>query len=144
MANNINRIKDKLVEKGLKVTPQRIAILEAIYKLNNHPTAEKILEYIKESHPGISSATVYKVLDALEKNQLIKRVKTDRDIKRYDGIVENHHHLYSSDSQEIKDYMNEELDQMLYDFFRKNKIDGFSIEEIKLQISGKFLDTENL
>ena len=144
MANGINRIKDKLVEKGLKVTPQRIAILEAIYKLNNHPTAEKILEYIKGNHPGISSATVYKVLDALEKNQLIKRVKTDRDIKRYDGIVENHHHLYSADSQEIKDYMNEELDQMLYDFFRKNKIDGFSIEEIKLQISGRFLDTENL
>lgn len=143
MVNGINRIKDKLVEKGLKVTPQRIAILEAIYKLNNHPTAEKILEYIKGSHPGISSATVYKVLDALEKSQLIKRVKTDRDIKRYDGIVENHHHLYSSDSQEIKDYMNKELDQMLYDFFRKNKIDGFSIEEIKLQISGRFLDTEN-
>ena len=139
----VNQIKDRLVEKGLKVTPQRIAVLEAIYTLNNHPTAEMIMEHIRETHPGIASATVYKVLDALEENQLIRRVKTDKDIKRFDGIVENHHHLYSSDSEEIKDYMNTELDQMLESFFRKNRIKGFSIEEIKLQLIGKFRDPEN-
>ena len=59
---------------------------------------------------------------------------------RYDGITENHHHLYSSESEEIKDYLNPELDQLLADFFQKNKIDGFTIEEIKLQINGRFLD----
>ena len=137
------QIKDKLVEKGLKVTPQRMAILEAIYALNNHPTAEMILDYIKDSHPGISTATVYKVLDALEENHLIRRVKTDRDIKRYDGLVENHHHLYSSESEEIKDYMNDELDTLLSNFFEKHQIDDFEIEEIRLQINGKFLKTGN-
>ena len=49
MAISIGQIKDKLVEKGLKVTPQRIAILEAIYTLNNHPTAEMIMDYIKDT-----------------------------------------------------------------------------------------------
>lgn len=135
----ISQIKDKLVEKGLKITPQRIAILEAIYTLDNHPTAEMILDYIKDTHPGIASATVYKVLDALVENQLVRRVKTEKDRMRYDGIVENHHHLYCSESEEIKDYMNEELDQLLTAFFQKNGINGFKIEEIKLQINGKFL-----
>ena len=79
MTISISQIKDKLVEKGLKVTPQRIAILEAIYTLNNHPTAEMIMDYIKDTHPGIASATVYKVLDALVENQLVKRVKTEKD-----------------------------------------------------------------
>jgi Fur family peroxide stress response transcriptional regulator len=139
MASSISQIKDKLVEKGLKVTPQRIAILEAIYNLNNHPSADMIISYIKDTYPGIASATVYKVLDALVENQLIRRVKTDKDIMRYDGIVENHHHLYSSESQEIKDYMNEELDQLLSNFFGENGIDDFEIEEFKLQINGKFL-----
>ena len=143
MKASVNQIRDKLVEKGLKVTPQRIAVLEAIYALNNHPTAEMIMEHIKETHPGIASATVYKVLDALEENQLISRVKTDKDIKRFDGITENHHHLYSSESEEIKDYVNAELDQLLDDFFKKNRIKGFSIEEIKLQLIGKFRDPEN-
>lgn len=139
MKLSVNQIKDRLAEKGLKVTPQRIAVLEAIYALKNHPTAEMIMEHIRDTHPGIASATVYKVLDALEENQLISRVKTEKDIKRFDGIVENHHHLYSTDSEEIKDYVNEDLDQLLADFFRKNHIDGFEIEEIKLQINGKFL-----
>ena len=142
MTISISQIKEKLVEKGLKVTPQRIAILEAIYTSDNHPTAEMIMDAIKDSHPGIASATVYKVLDALVENQLIKRVKTDKGIMRYDGIVENHHHLYCSESEEIKDYMNEELDQLLTDFFNKNGIADFKIEEIKLQINGKFLKPE--
>ena len=139
MKLSVNQIKDKLAEKGLKVTPQRIAVLEAIYALKNHPTAEMIMEHIRDTHPGIASATVYKVLDALEENQLISRVKTEKDIKRFDGIVENHHHLYSTESAEIKDYVNEDLDQLLTDFFKKNHIDDFEIEEIKLQINGKFL-----
>jgi Fur family peroxide stress response transcriptional regulator len=135
----IGQIKDKLVDKGLKVTPQRIAILEAIYKLNNHPTAEMILDYIKETYPGIASGTIYKVLDVLIENQLIKRVKTEKDIMRYDGMVENHHHLYCSESEEIKDYIDEDLDQVLVNYFRKNEIENFEIGEIKLQINGKFL-----
>lgn len=139
MKLSVNQIKDRLIEKGMKVTPQRIAVLEAIYALKNHPTAEMIMEHIKDTHPGIASATVYKVLDALEENQLICRVKTEKEIKRFDGIVENHHHLYSSESNEIKDYINEDLDQLLADFFKKNHIDDFEIEEIKLQINGKFL-----
>ena len=139
MKLSVNQIKDRLAEKGMKVTPQRIAVLEAIYALKNHPTAEMIMEHIKDTHPGIASATVYKVLDALEENQLISRVKTEKDIKRFDGIVENHHHLYSTESDEIKDYVNEDLDQLLTDFFKKNHIDDFEIEEIRLQINGKFL-----
>jgi Fur family peroxide stress response transcriptional regulator len=139
----VGEIKEKLVEKGLKVTPQRLAILEAIYTMNNHPSAEMILEYIKESHPSIASGTIYKVLDTLVENQLIRRVKTDKDVMRYDGLVENHHHLYSSESEEIRDYRNKQLDQLLHDFFMDNGIDGFQIEEVRLQINGKFISTKN-
>lgn len=139
MADGINQIKERLVEKGLKVTPQRIAILEAIYSLNNHPSAEMIMKYIRDRYPGIASGTIYKVLDVLIEHRLIDRVKTDKDIMRYDGILENHHHLYSSDSEEIKDYVNNELDQLLKDYFEKNAIEEFEIEGIKLQINGRFL-----
>ena len=52
--------REKLKEKGLKVTPQRVAIYEAIVTLKNHPTAENVIEYIKANHPNISVGTVYK------------------------------------------------------------------------------------
>jgi Fur family peroxide stress response transcriptional regulator len=139
MIMDVSEVRDRLVEKGLKVTPQRIAILEAIYAMNNHPSAEMIMEYIRDRYPGIASGTIYKVLDVLVEHRLIDRVKTDKDIMRYDGILEKHHHLYSSASEEIKDYKNNELDQLLIDYFKKNSIDGFEIEGIKLQISGRFV-----
>ena len=60
------------IESGLKVTPQRVAILEAIITLNNHPTAENIIDFIRKNHPNIATATVYKVLDILVENSLIK------------------------------------------------------------------------
>jgi len=136
---SIPGVRDKLAEKGLKITLQRIAILEAIYALGNHPTAEMILDYMKDTYPSIGPGTLYKVLDVLIDNQLIKRVKTERDIMRYDGIVENHHHMYCSESGDIKDYMDPDLDQLLATYFKKKEIENFDIEEIKLQIHGKFL-----
>lgn len=129
---------NKLIEKGLKVTPQRIAILEAIIKLNNHPTAENIIDYIRKTHPNIATATVYKVLDALVSNGLIKKVKTERDIMRYDSIMESHHHLYCSESDRIEDYNDAELNKMLEKYFERKGIPDFKIEDIKLQIIGKF------
>lgn len=140
MIVSVSQIKDKLAEKGLKITPQRIAILEAIYTLNNHPTAEMIMNYIKNSHPSIATGTLYKVLDVLIENKLINRVKTEKDAMRYDSIMEHHHHLYSIESEDIKDYADEELDQLLADYFRKNGIANFEIREIKLQIKGRFLE----
>jgi Fur family peroxide stress response transcriptional regulator len=133
---------NKLTEKGLKVTPQRIAILEAIIKLKNHPTAENIIDYIRQNHPNIATATVYKVLDALVEKDLIKKVKTDKDIMRYDAILEKHHHLYCAESDRIEDYMDDELNRMLEDYFQKKGIPDFKIEDIKLQIIGKFVNNK--
>ncbi len=127
-----------LVSKNLKVTPQRIAVLEAIKKLNNHPSAEHIIEHIRETHPNIATGTVYKVLDVLTDNGLVKRVKTERDIMRYDAVMEKHHHLYCAESDRIEDYSDEQLDNMLEDYFEKRGIPNFNIEDIKVQIIGKF------
>jgi Fur family peroxide stress response transcriptional regulator len=136
-------IREKLIDKELKVTPQRIAILEAIVKLNNHPTADNIIAYIRKNNPNIATATVYKVLEALVENGLIRKVKTERDIMRYDAFLEKHHHLYSSDSDRIEDYLDEELNKILSHHFEKKEIPGFKIEDIKLQIIGKFTDNSD-
>jgi Fur family transcriptional regulator, peroxide stress response regulator len=135
----IEEIRNRLVEKGLKVTPQRMAILEAIINLNNHPTAENIIDYIRKNNPNIATATVYKVLDALIENGLIRKVKTERDIMRYDAHLEKHHHLYSTDSDRIEDYSDDELNELLEKYFEKKGIPGFKIEDIKLQIIGQYI-----
>jgi len=143
MAIGTEYIRNQLVDKGLKVTPQRMAVLEAVHFLGNHPTAEMITEHIKSTHPNIATGTVYKVLDVLVESGLVKRVKTDKDAMRYDGIMDSHHHLYCSESERIEDYIDEELDRMLEAYFIKKGIKGFRIEEIKLQINGKFKSNQS-
>lgn len=138
MKGTTDNIRNKLADKGLKITPQRMNILGAVYNLNNHPTAENIIEYIRKSHPNIATGTVYKVLETFIENDLIKKVKTDRDIMRYDGVVENHHHLYCSECDLIEDYVDEDLDALLKNYFRKKSFSGFKIEDIVLQIRGTF------
>ncbi len=117
----IEEIRDKLIDEGLKVTPQRMAILEAIIQLKNHPTAENIIDYIRKNHPNIATATVYKVLDALVDKELIERVKTEKDVMRYDAVIENHHHLYCSESERIEDFVDAELNEMIEKYFKKSR-----------------------
>jgi Fur family transcriptional regulator, peroxide stress response regulator len=131
-----------LVEKSLKVTPQRIAVLDIILNFNNHPTAENIEEYLSLSYPHVPIGTVYKILEVFVNNGIITKVKTDNDTLRYDAILEKHHHLYCSQSEQIEDYYDDNLNKILDDYFRKKQIPNFKIEDIKLQITGKF--TNNL
>lgn len=135
---NKQELIEKLKEKKLRITPQRIAIFEAISILKNHPTADEILTYIQKNHSNISVGTVYKVLESLVTNNLIEKVKTDNDVMRYDSILSKHHHLYCSATEKIEDYENVELDEILKNYFKKKKIKNFNIKDIKLQLTGTF------
>ena len=112
--------REQLKSKGLKVTPQRVAIYEAVAELHNHPTAENIIEYIKSNHPNISVGTVYKVLDSLVENNLLRKVKNEKDIMRYDAVLAHHHHLYCSETERIEDFEDPQLDQFISEYFKKS------------------------
>jgi len=137
---SLDQIRDFIKEKGLKITPQRVAVLEAVIELGNHPTAEKIIEFIQVNHPNVAIGTVYKTLDTFVEKAIIKKVKTEKDIMRYDAILEKHHHLYCAESDRIEDYYDNELNKLLEAYFKKKSIDNFNIEDIKLQIIGNFLN----
>ena len=131
---------ETLTKHGLKITPQRIALWGALKSINGHPTAECIIDFIRKNHPHIAVGTVYKTLDTFVEKGLVKKVKTDRDVMRYELTSENHHHLYCIESDRIEDYHDSELNTLLEEYFAKKSIPNFSIEDIRLQISGNFTD----
>lgn len=135
---NKDNLFSLLKNKKLKVTPQRIAILDALFTHQNHPTAENIKNLINKDHPNIAIGTIYKVLDTFVEYGIINKVKTEKDIMRYDAILSNHHHLYCSKSDHIEDYEDENLNALLIDYFTKQNIPNFNIKDIKLQIIGEF------
>lgn len=142
MDSERSEIMKELVACGLKVTPQRISVLETIRKSNDHPTAEAIHKEVLETIPGISATTIYNTLEIFVQKGLVNRVKTEADYMRYEPASEHHHHLYSTQSNKMQDYYDEELDNLLIEYFNKKKIKNFTIKEIKLQLMGDFNDQE--
>jgi Fur family peroxide stress response transcriptional regulator len=127
-----------LTDKGLRVTPQRIAVLDILLNFDNHPSIEFITEYLRINFPRISDSTVYNILNTFVKHGIINRVKTENGIIRFDPVTEKHHHLYSTDSEQIEDFFDAELDILLNEYFLKKQFPKFKIEEIRVQIKGIF------
>lgn len=127
-----------LVSKNLKVTPQRLAVLDAVTKLKNHPSSEEIQIFIQRHHPNIAQGTIYKTLETFVEKGIIQKVKTDRDYMRFDAITARHHHLYCVESEKIVDYFDQELDYLLASYFKHKQLSNFRIKDIKLQIIGNY------
>ena len=132
-----------LVDNKLKVTPQRTAVLEAIFALDNHPTADNIIDYLRLNYPHIPIGTVYKILDVFVEKEIVKKVKTDNEVMRYDPVNKKHHHLYCVETERIEDYYDKDLDKLLENYLKKKKLPNFNIIDIKLQIVGNFTDNPN-
>ena len=132
-----------LKDSNLKVTPQRIAVLEALNKLRDHPTADRIKEYVVKNHPNIAVGTIYKTLETFVEKVLVRKVKTEQDVMRYDAILDKHHHLYCEDTERIEDFFDNKLNDMLEEYFKKKKIPNFKVKDIKLQIIGTFNNKKN-
>ncbi len=93
----VDRLVEKFKEftraKGMKVTPQRVAIYRELVSRCDHPSAEDIYEALRSKFAGISLATVYRTLTNLEKVDLATKVATVNGIARFDGNVKPHSHF---------------------------------------------------
>ncbi|SVE51379.1 uncharacterized protein METZ01_LOCUS504233 [marine metagenome] len=87
-----DNIKNVLRKKGLKITPQRITVLEEIIKDKGHRDSEDIYLAIKSSKKIISRATVYRALDILVQNQFVRKLNLGDGRARYESRIDNLHH----------------------------------------------------
>lgn len=76
---------------GLKLTPQRIAIVREIADDLTHPTAQSLFERLRRAFPTMSFATVYNTLDALARCGLTGALNLGGAV-RFDPNTAPHHH----------------------------------------------------
>src|SRR5512143_3035417 len=87
-------LEDKLRQKSLKITPQRLEILRAVQQHQcDHPSAELIFHAVKKRYPAVSLATVYKTLDTLVEIGEIRVAIVAQGKTRYDTRMDRHHHF---------------------------------------------------
>jgi len=101
--------KDELInqlrEKGLKITPQRLAIIDAFIENSlKHPGATLIYRESRKKLKSISLSTVYATLKEFSENGLIKELEFDRMENRYDGDLSEHINLVCKKCGDISDY----------------------------------------
>ena len=90
---------------GLKLTPQRLAILDYLDGNREHPSAEDIYRAVSKRFPTMSFATVYNTLEVLKKKGNVLELTVDADKKRFDPNIAPHHHLICLRCKRIVDIM---------------------------------------
>ena len=85
-----------------RMTRQKSVILEEIRKLRNHPTADEIYAVVRQRLPRISLGTVYRNLNRLSEEGLIRVIETSGS-RRYDGDIEEHSHVRCTSCGKIGD-----------------------------------------
>ena len=113
-------LKVKLREKGLKVTQQRLLVLQTLAgHSGRHMTAEDIYELIRADYPEIGLATVYRTLPLLLEMQLVDRINLDDGCVRYEighlfegDTKHNHHHLICRTCGSVFPFEDDFLDEL--------------------------------
>ena len=82
----------RLREGGVRVTPQRLAIAEAVLNSTDHPSVQQIYERVRDHFPSMTLATIYSTLGVLEKSGLIQELPFPKS-SRYESNLEPHVNL---------------------------------------------------
>lgn len=133
------RFKKMLREKGLKVTNQRLLVLEIMAAHpGEHLTVEEIYELVKKQYPDIGLATIYRTVQVLIDLHVIDRISFDDGFARYE-LEDNepdshrHHHAICRECGQVmsfEDDLLDNLEQALYDAL------GFAVTDHEVKLYG--------
>jgi len=88
---------------GLKLTPQRMAIVKELASDETHPTAQEIFDRLRPGLPTMSFATVYNTLDALSAAGLCAAMSLSPGSGRFDPNMMPHHHAVCDSCGAVRD-----------------------------------------
>ena len=130
---NKNDLIGQLKEKGLKITPQRLAVIDALVEnRHKHPGATLIYQETRKKIKSISLSTVYATLKEFSEQGLIKALEFDRMENRYDGNLSEHINLICKRCGAISDF---DLPSSIEpkDIMRKS---GFVVTDTRMEYYG--------
>ena len=141
MPENQEQFKNLLKKNGLKVTTQRVAILEVLNsRPGKHLTAEEIYDYVKKKYPEIGIATVYRTIQMLSELNLIDKLNLGDGYVRYEisktskeEACHHHHHLICLDCGSIYAFKDDLLETLEG---RINETMGFEVVDHEVKLYG--------
>lgn len=121
-------------EMGLKVTNQRMAILESLSTGRTHVTAQEVYEEVNAKHPEIGFATVYRFLRKMTEQGFVTEVRMGGLPARYELTPKRHHdHLTCVECGKIVEFENHQIEALQESVARQN---GFTLTGHVLELYG--------
>lgn len=132
-----------LRENNLKVTQERLALLEEIFSTGEHLDADELLARMKAKHRKVSRATVYRTLDLLVQCGLVRKSRLGREHYFYEKMEPGggHHHMVCTATGKIIEFWDADLDERLRRICHEH---NFRPNFISIQIQGLSQEAQKL
>lgn len=128
---------ETLKSTGVRITPQRHAILEFMIHSTSHPTADDIYRALEKAFPNMSVATVYNNLRVFKKAGLVKELTYGDSSSRFDFVTHDHYHMICNECGKIVDFHYPGLDEVEH---LASHVTGFQVDYHRLEIYGTCRD----
>lgn len=125
---NTKDIADIFKQKGIKATPQRIAVYNFLVENRIHPDVETVYSNVVKDNPSFSKTTVYNCLQILADCGLLIPVKIDNEKIRYDADTSFHGHFRCERCGKIYDFKCDDT--------KVSDLDSFEIRQKDVYYSG--------
>ena len=127
-------LRDALKQQGLRMTPQRRAILDAIASMRGHISADQVHRQVAERYPDVNITTVYRTLEVLEERGFLRHTHFHDDRAQYQRTDEPpHQHTVCRRCGRVDD-VDMELDGEA--LRQAAGVSGFRADSAELVISG--------
>lgn len=127
------RLEDACRRSGIPVTVQRRVIFSALLERADHPTVDQIFAQVKDRIPGVSRTTVYRTLETLANIGLVRRTHHFAASARFDGNLEQHHHLVCTSCGKVIDFQDPSVTVSIPTDARRN---GFMLLDYSVYFEG--------
>lgn len=124
---------DKLRKNGVRMTPQRHAILAYLINTMSHPTADEIYQALADQFPNMSVATVYNNLRLFKEAGLVQELTYGDSSSRFDANLEEHYHVICRQCGKIVDFHFPSLVEVEE---AASKATGFKVDSHRMEVYG--------
>ncbi|MTH63526.1 Fur family transcriptional regulator [Paracoccus shanxieyensis] len=98
---------------GVRITRQRAALLRVLAAADDHPDANQLYQRATEAGAGVSLATVYRTLSALEAQGVILKLEFEGEAARFEPADGTHHdHMIDVETGEVTEFVNERIEKL--------------------------------
>ena len=131
--DEIKEAVERLKSSGVRITPQRHAVLEYLIEAEIHPTADDIYKALEGKFPNMSVATVYNNLRVFKDIGLVRELTYGDASSRFDYNTTKHYHVICESCGKIVDFHYPSLDEVEA---LAETVTGFEVSHHRLEIYG--------